>query len=152
MEQEGSNNRKAVFYAYLAYCKAVSDKNDSQRIEILNALGQFGHAGRSEENNGSIFIDEIHQRLQQRFPHLNIFKNHRFGGYEFDILVENGDGRSIVIEAMSKEKYSGNLGYLEDLHKEKIVRNAGFEYVRIWSQNCWQNLEAELQKINKKVL
>jgi hypothetical protein len=152
LEQEGSNNRKAVLYAYLAYCKAVSEGNDSQRIEILNTLDQFGNAYHSEEHkSSSLFIDEIHHRLQQNYPDLNVMKNHRFGGYEFDIFVENSDGRSIVVEAMSKEKYSGNLGYLEDLHKEKIVRNAGFEYVRIWSQNCWQNLEAELQKINKKI-
>lgn len=152
LEQEGSNNRKAVLYAYLAYCKAVSEGNDSQRIEILNTLDQFGHAYHSEENkSSSLFIDEIHHRLQQNYPDLNVMKNYRFGGYELDILVENSGGKSIVVEAMSKEKYSGNLGYLEDLHKEKIVRNAGFEYVRIWSQNCWQNLEAELQKINKKI-
>ncbi|MCJ8153291.1 AAA domain-containing protein [Chryseobacterium sp. SSA4.19] len=151
--QEGSNNRKAVLYAYLAYCKAVSEGNDSERIEILNTLDQFGYAARPEENkSSSVFIDEIYNRVQRNFLHLNVLKNHRFGGYEFDILVENKDGKSVVIEAMSKAKYSGNLGYLEDLHKEKIVRNAGFKYVRIWSQNCWQNLEAELQKINKKIV
>lgn len=38
LEQEGSNNRKAVFYAYLAYCKAVSDQNETQRQEILKVL------------------------------------------------------------------------------------------------------------------
>lgn len=152
LAQEGSNNRKAVLYAYLAYCKAVSDKNDSQRLEVLNILDQFGYARDSNKNlhpNG--FIDEIYNRLQQDFSHLNIIKNHHFGGYEFDILIEKEDGKFIIVEAMSKEKYSGNLGYLEDLHKEKIVRNAGFEYVRIWSQNCWQNLDAELQKIHKKI-
>lgn len=150
--QEGSNNRKAVLYAYLAYCKAVSDKNDNQRVEILNTLDQFGYANRSEENTRSnVFIDEVYDRLQQDFSHLNIVKNHHFGGYEFDIVIEKKDGKSIIVEAMSKEKYSGNLGYLEDLHKEKIVRNAGFEYIRIWSQNCWQNLDAELQKIHKKI-
>jgi hypothetical protein len=34
LAQEGSNNRKAVLYAYLAYSKAVSDKNENQRLEI----------------------------------------------------------------------------------------------------------------------
>lgn len=152
LEQEGSNNRKAVLYAYLAYCKAVSDKNDNQRTEILNTLDQFGHVNRSAENKDSnIFIDGIYNRLQQNYPNVKMSKNHHFGGYEFDILIEKNDGGQIVVETMSKEKYSGNLGYLEDLHKEKIVRNAGLEYIRIWSQNCWQNLDAELQKINKKI-
>ena len=36
LEQEGSNNRRAVFYAYLSYCKAVSEENETLRKEILN--------------------------------------------------------------------------------------------------------------------
>ncbi|MFC3158683.1 AAA domain-containing protein [Chryseobacterium arachidis] len=152
LQQEGSNNRKAVLYAYLAYCKSVSDKNESQRLEILDTLDQLGYVDHSKRNTVSNgFIDVIYDRLQQDFPQLNMLKKHHFGGYEFDILIENENGKSIIVEAMSKEKYSGNLGYLEDLHKEKIVRNAGFEYVRIWSQNCWQNLDAEIQKIHKKI-
>ncbi|MPS73833.1 MAG: DUF4011 domain-containing protein [Chryseobacterium sp.] len=152
LEQEGSNNRKAVLYAYLAYCKAVSDNNENQRVEILNTLDQFGYMNRAEKNNSSsAFIDVIYNRLQKDFPHLNVLKSHHFGGYEFDILIEKEDGKSIIVETMSKEKYSGNLGYLEDVHKEKIVRNTGSEYVRIWSQNCWQNLDAEIQKIHKKI-
>lgn len=123
LEQEGSNNRKAVLYAYLAYCKAVSDKNENQRIEILNTLDQFGYANHSGKNNSSnTFIDVIHNRLQKDFPHFKLLKNHHFGGYEFDILIEKEDGKSIIVETMSKEKYSGNLGYLEDVHKEKIVK------------------------------
>jgi len=152
LEQEGSNNRKAVLYAYLAYCKAVSEQNKNERTEILNTLDQFGYARDLHRNmQSNVFIDFIYNRLQQNYPNVKISKNHHFGGYEFDIFIERNNVKSIVVETMSKEKYSGNLGYLEDLHKEKIVRNAGFEYVRIWSQNCWQNLDAELQKINKKI-
>lgn len=152
LSQECSNNRKAVLYAYLAYCKAVSGKNENQRLEILNTLDQFGYTNRAEKNNGSsAFTDVIYNRLEKDFPHLKMLKNHHFGGYEFDILIEKEDGKSVIVEAMSKEKYSGNLGYLEDVHKEKIVKNTGSEYIRIWSQNCWQNLDAEIQKIHKKI-
>ncbi len=153
LEQEGSNNRKAVFYAYLAYCKAVSEENENQRTEILKTLDVFGVSSKVEVDKGSnLFIDNIYNHLKQSFPDLKISKNYHFGGYEFDILIENENGKLIVAECMSKEKYAGNLGYLEDLHKEKVLQNSGFEYVRIWSQNSWQNLEAELQKIKKKII
>jgi hypothetical protein len=36
---------------------------------------------------------------------------------------------------MSKPLYEGELAYLEDLHKEKILRGAGYEYERIWAVN-----------------
>lgn len=153
LELEGANNRKAVFYAYLAYCKAVSEENESQRQEILNTLNVFGHQNiHKNEKAADLFTDEIHSRLTESFPDLKILKNHHFGGYEFDIMIENKNGKQIVAECMSKEKYAGNLGYLEDLHKEKILINSGFDYIRIWSQNSWQNLDAELEKIKKKII
>lgn len=37
---EGSNNKRAVFYAYLAYSKAVSEGNNDSRIAILTALSE----------------------------------------------------------------------------------------------------------------
>ncbi|QDP84455.1 DUF4011 domain-containing protein [Chryseobacterium sp. SNU WT5] len=152
IEQEGANNRKAVFYAYLAYCKTVSDQNETQRNEVLNVLDVFGHKAAAEKDDETnLFINEIHDHLQNRFPDLAISKNHHFGGYILDLLIEKPEQKSIIVECMSKEKYDGNLGYLEDLHKAKILQNSGFEYVRIWSQNCWQNLDAEIQKIVKKI-
>ena len=152
IEQEGANNRKAVFYAYLAYCKAVSDQNETQRNEVLNVLDIYGHKSSKEKDiETTSFINEIEAHLKEKFPELKISKNHHFGGYVLDLLIEKPDHQSIIVECMSKEKYDGELGYLEDLHKAKILQNSGFEYVRIWSQNCWQNLDSEIQKIVKKL-
>ena len=151
LEQEGSNNRKAVFYAYLAYCKAVSEQNETQRTEILKVLNQFSHTSTNQsELNSTVFVDEIYDRLKTRLSEFNVLKNHQFGGYDFDILIEKSGVKPIVVECMSKEKYAEDLGYLEDVHKENILQNSGFEYVRIWSQNSAQNLEAELKKIIKR--
>ena len=153
LEQEGANNRKAVFYAYLAYCKAVSEENETQRNEILKVLNQFGDSDHlPNESQSIIFLDEIFRNLQQRFPDYNISKNYHFGGYEFDILLEGIGNKPIVVECMSKDKYAHELGYLDDIHKETILQNAGFEYVRIWSQTVAQNLDVELEKIRKKII
>ena len=152
IEQEGANNRKAVFYAYLAYCKAVSDQNETQRNEVLNVLDIYGHKASTEKDTETTsFINQIENHLKEKFPELKISKNHHFGGYILDLFIEKPNQQSIIVECMSKEKYDGELGYLEDLHKAKILQNSGFEYVRIWSQNCWQNLDSEIQKIVKKL-
>ena len=131
----------------------MSEENENGRLEILNVLDQFGYSKQSNESGDSnLFIDQIFERLQRDFPAHKLSKNIDFGGYQFDILIEKDGKKSVVVECMSKEKYDDELGYLEDLHKEKVLKNSGFEYVRIWSQNVWQNLENELQKINKKLL
>ena len=116
-------------------------------------MDQFGYSKQSNDSSESnLFIDHIFDRLQNDFSNHKLSKNIEFGGYQFDILIEKEGNISVVVECMSKEKYADQLGYLEDLHKEKVLKNSGFEYVRIWSQNAWQNLDNEIQKINKKLV
>ena len=147
LEKEGANNRRAIFYAYLSYCKAVSDQNDSKRKEILNDLITFSHSKPAEEKESKkVFKDQIYQQFKEKFPDSKLELNHPFGGYTIDILIDRHDAKPIALECLSKETYEGELAYLEDLHKEKILKNAGFEYKRIWSQDWWQNSERELRK------
>jgi len=149
LEQEKSNHRRAVFYAYLAYCKAVSEGNENQRQEILKELSRFNapHIVNKDASDNQ-FKSYIFRILKDRKPEANLTKEFKFGGYTVDILIEKENAQPIAVECMSKENYDDDLGYLEDIHKAKILEKAGFKYVRIWSQNCWQNLNAELQKLN----
>jgi len=147
LEKEGANNRKAVFYAYLSYCKAVSEGDDIKRTEILRDLNRFSHVPEIEEaSSKKQFKEQVLSFLQERFPQHTFRLNHPFGGYTIDILVQPPNAKPIALECLSKECYNGDLAYLEDLHKEKILKNAGYDYTRIWSQNWWQNLDRELKK------
>jgi len=148
IKQEKSNNRKAILYAYLAYCKAVSDENNEKRLEILSDLKSTNLNSESEKKLNNELLKEIHFELKNQFPNVKITKNHEFGGYLLDILFEKVGRKPIAIECLSKPIYSDNLAYLEDMHKEKILKMNGYDYHRIWSFNCWQNLKAELNKIN----
>ena len=147
LEKEGANNRKAVFYAYLSYCKAVSDGDEAKRAEILRDLNRFSHTPEPEEvTSKKLFKEQVFTMLQSRFPQHTFKLNHPFGGYTIDILVEPPNAKPIALECLSKDAYNGDLAYLEDLHKEKILKNAGYDYTRIWSQNWWQNMDRELKK------
>ncbi|WP_432672698.1 AAA domain-containing protein [Flavobacterium sp. SM2513] len=151
LEQEGANNRRAVFYAYLSYCKAVSETDEVKRTEILADLMRFGHRIQDTENTAEpLFKVQIYKRLTQHFPDYHFQMDVAFGGYTLDILMLR-DGKSpVALECMSKKVYAGDLAYLEDLHKEKMLKNAGYEYARIWSQDWWQNSERELKKWEEK--
>ena len=150
--QEGSNNRKAVFYAYLSYCKAVSEKNNAQRIQILKDLNNNNNLFQSVENQLEIiFIEQVFLLLKAKLLDAEIFVNYPFAGYNLDLLIKPTNGKPIAVECLSKEKYKGDLAYLEDLHKEKILKNAGYNYQRIWSHSWWQNPEKEIKKYQEMV-
>ena len=152
LDQEGSNNRKAVFYAYLAYCKAVNDENEEIRNEILEDLKKFSSRKDDKEaKEKNSFKEHVYNQLKKAIPEVEIFKNYHFGGFEIDFLMKQKSGKSIVVECLSKENYKTDLAYLEDLHKERIIKKSGYRYERIWSQFWWQNQEAEIQKWKKLI-
>jgi len=152
LEQEGSNNRRAVFYAYLSYCKAVSEENETLRKEILNDLDSFSKQQNPVENKlKNIFKEQVFKQLTTSIPEAEIILNHPFGGYHLDLLIKTTNGKSIAVECLSKEKYKGELAYLEDIHKEKILKNSGYQYERIWSHYWWQNPDREILKWKQKI-
>lgn len=153
LQQEGSNNRRAVFYAYLSYCKAVSEENEVRRKEILNDLDQYSNQQTDLEHvKQNTFKEQVYKQLKKSMPEVEIMVNHPFGGYQLDLVIKPAKGKPIALECLSKAHYCGELAYLEDLHKEKILKAAGFDYQRIWSQHWWQNPEREVLKWREKVV
>ena len=55
-------------------------------------------------------------------------------------------GKPIAIECLSKPIYQESMGYLEDLHKEQILREAGLDYMRIYSDMPIKNAISALEK------
>ena len=152
LQQEGSNNRRAVFYAYLSYCKAVSEENETRRKEILNDLDSYSnHQNQPKNTLKNIFKEQVYKQLKTNIPEAEIIPNHPFGGYHLDLLIKTTNGKSIAVECLSKDNYNGDLAYLEDIHKERILKNSGYEYQRIWSQYWWQNPEREILKWKEKI-
>ncbi|GJH41175.1 hypothetical protein RCZ04_17250 [Capnocytophaga sp. HP1101] len=135
LAQEGANNRRAVLYAYLAYARAVSSGNDALRREILAELDLYGHKHTDiAQARQSAFKEQTYRQLQEKYPDQHITMDYEFGGYTIDILLEPKEGKPVAIECLSKPLYNNDLAYLEDLHKEKILQGAGFDYKRKWAK------------------
>lgn len=150
---EGSNNRSAVFFAYLAYAKAVSEKNEQQRMAVLNSLAQ--NTTESKEiviNNGELespFEEEVYQVLIENFKEKDIFPQFKFAGFRIDIVIDSkikGIPR-IAIECDGAAYHSSREAYLYDRHRQKILENHGFVFHRIWSTNWWRNQNREIKNL-----
>lgn len=148
LESEGANNRKAALYAYLTYCKAVSEGNEIKRKEVLDELDKYGsQTNRIAIKSNEVFKNEIYRLLKTGYKNVQITMNAHFGGYTLDILLESSNGKHTAIECLSKEDYNNDLSYLEDIHKEKTLINAGYNYVRLWSHQSWQEHQNILEKV-----
>jgi very-short-patch-repair endonuclease len=149
---EQSNNRKAVFYAYLAYCKAVSEKNENMRMKVLNDLEKNSSEQSTDkyyynDKLESPFEEEVYQALAERFGEKKLVPQYQFAGFRVDIVYEASNGIKIAIECDGAKYHSSREAYLYDRHRQTILENHGFVFHRIWSTNWWKNHKAETNKL-----
>jgi len=152
LEVEGANNKRAVFYAYLAYSKAVSESNVDARIAVLAALSGNTSQPVKTDLNGeteSPFEEEVYQELAEALGHENLILQHQFGGFRIDLVFDHKihGVPKIAIECDGAKYHSSQEAYLYDRHRQKILEDYGFVFHRIWSTNWWKNPKRELAKL-----
>tara|TARA_B110000046_G_scaffold149607_1_gene157798 strand:+ start:176 stop:4552 length:4377 start_codon:yes stop_codon:yes gene_type:complete len=152
---EGSNNRRAVFFAYLAYSKAVSENDTEQRLSILNTLTENTTQSSSIDilnaDLESPFEEEVYQALTDHFKESNIIPQLQFAGFRIDLVYDSKilGIPKIAIECDGAAYHSSQEAYLYDKHRQNILEGHGFVFHRIWSTNWWRNPKREINKLVK---
>jgi very-short-patch-repair endonuclease/transcription elongation GreA/GreB family factor len=151
---ETSNNKKAVFYAYLVYCKAVSESNNELRKIVLTALAEntTKNSGYDSHLRGELespFEEEVCQSLVDYFGDKKIMPQLEFGGFRIDIVYDPQiiGVPKIAIECDGAKYHSSHEAYLYDRHRQKILEGQGFVFHRIWSTNWWRNKSREVNSL-----
>ncbi len=151
---EGSNNKRAVFYAYLAYSKAVSEGNNDSRIGILTALSENSTKSTSF-NVGSFgelespFEEEVYQLLVDEVDESKLIPQMKVSEFRIDIVYDPkiAGVPKIAIECDGAKYHSSREAYLHDRHRQKILESHGFVFHRIWSTNWWRNPQKETKRL-----
>lgn len=151
---EGSNNKRAVFYAYLAYSKAISEKDNESRITVLTALTE--NTTKSLRLSPDVldklespFEEEVYQRLVDELGNKKLIPQLKVSEFRIDLVYDpkkNGVPK-IAIECDGAKYHSSREAYLYDRHRQKILEAHGFVFHRIWSTNWWDNPKREIDKL-----
>jgi superfamily I DNA and/or RNA helicase/very-short-patch-repair endonuclease/transcription elongation GreA/GreB family factor len=152
--REGSNNKRAVLYAYLAYSKAVSECNNELRVSILTTLAE--NTSNSVVINPDVldklespFEEEVYQRLVDELGDKNLFPQVKVSEFRIDLVYDPKlvGVPKIAIECDGAKYHSSREAYLYDRHRQKILEEHGFVFHRIWSTNWWDNPSRETTKL-----
>ncbi len=151
---EGSNNKRAVLYAYLAYSKAVSDSNNESRVSVLTTLAENTPNSASYDSFlgadlESPFEEEVYQRLVDELGHKNLIPQLKVSEFRIDLVYDPKivGVPKIAIECDGAKYHSSREAYLYDRHRQKILEDHGFVFHRIWSTNWWDNPSRETAKL-----
>ncbi|RYD53162.1 MAG: hypothetical protein EOP52_03205 [Sphingobacteriales bacterium] len=146
--------RKAVFYTYLAYAKAVSTRNDSRREQILEDLREANQTNQYQDpalvaKAESPFEEEVFDYLAKELGagHLELQKP--FAGFRIDLVYQSplAGVPPVAIECDGAKYHSSDEAYLYDLYRQQILEKNGFVFHRIWSANWWRNPQRETEKL-----
>ena len=153
LTDQGSNNKRAVLYAYLSYCKAVSEGNNDLRLSVLTALSE--NTSKKTNINAlrgefeSPFEEEVYERLLDFFDEGKLIPQLQFAGFRIDIVYDPQifGVPKIAIECDGAKHHSSREAYLYDRHRQKILEDHGFVFHRIWSTNWWRNPKRETDRL-----
>jgi transcription elongation GreA/GreB family factor len=151
---EGSNNKRAVLYAYLAYCKAVSESNNDLRLSVLTSLAEntvksAGFDSFKVGDSESPFEEEVYQSLAVHLGTEKLIPKVQFAGFTIDIVYDPkvAGVPKVAIECDGSKYHSSREAYLYDLQRKKILENHGFVFHRVWSTNWWRSASKETNKL-----
>lgn len=150
---EGSNNRRAVFFAYLAYAKFVSEGDEIARETVLSSLSKNTTTINSIDSFNpeleSPFEEEVYEALKAEFGEEKLKPQVNFAGFRIDIVYDPGLSglKKIAIECDGATYHSSKEAYLYDYHRQRILENHGFIFHRIWSTNWWRNAQKETDRL-----
>ena len=150
---EKANNRRAVFFAYLAYAKAISEHDSELKESVLNTLAEYSSTStRIDHLNKDLespFEEEVYHALVENFDEDKLILQLPFGGFRIDIVYDPKiEGLpKIAIECDGATYHSSKEAYLYDHHRQKILEEHGFVFHRIWSTNWWRNPKRETNKL-----
>jgi very-short-patch-repair endonuclease len=152
--QQFKNNGRAIFYAYLAYAKAISDGNEEVKLSILKQLYENCESKSFEIENDvygseSPFEEEVYYRLASKIGQNRIQQQYKIGGFRIDLIVRSAKtGRPVLaIECDGAKYHSSSEAYSWDMFRQKQIEQYGFKFYRIWSTNWYYSSEKELKKL-----
>src|SRR5690606_21016679 len=122
--QQSKNSGKGVFYAYLAYAKAVSDGNHETREMILKQLYENSETRSFDVEDvygsESPFEGEVYYRLAHRIGQDRLQQQFRIGGFRIDLVVKSKvTGNPIIaIECDGSKYHSSNEAYSWDMFRQ----------------------------------
>ncbi len=147
------NVGKAVFYAYLAYAKAIEDGDTETRENILNLLQEHCSEPEISKPISSVespFEQEVYEYLTDYIDKNRIKFQYKFGGFRVDFVVLSKFNRKpiVAIECDGAQYHNTEEAYAYDMFRQKIIeRDLGLKFYRIWSTNWWIAPQKEIKKL-----
>ncbi len=150
MLETSGNRGKGIFYAFLAYAKAIESGDVSSKETLLSLLGKSFEVHTAQTGtSASRFEDIVCEALRSKLHPSRVLQEHVTGGFRIDIAVlpESLNGQMTAIECDGSNYHDSPESYAWDIFRKNFLESFGYRFIRIWSVNWFNNPERELEKL-----
>jgi superfamily I DNA and/or RNA helicase len=156
--KENGNKGKGIFYAYLAYAKAVSDGDLQSQDLILKQVSdnkeiQMEFSKRKKQTNYQLlakYLIEKNNNLNN--PSLAFSYGTEVFGIEVPVLVSDMNGKALLaIFIDSNTEKVNEESYAWELFNKQLVKSHGIDFLQIWTRDCIENESDVLVRIGEKL-
>ncbi len=133
-----------LFRQYLAYAKAVSERDD---VMIQTILSQMSEMKRKSNSSSDEFVDALADELIKRGH--DVLKDIGASESKIDLAILHPRTKEFVlgIECDGKTYRSIPSVRERDVHRRRFLESRGWEITRVWSLDWWKNPEEVLSRI-----
>lgn len=140
----------SLLHAYISYCKAVHENNETLRISILEKISWWDNYKEQEEwMTESPFEEEVLSSLCDIIDPARIKLQYKIWWFRIDMIIlsKKTNKPLIAIECDWATYHSWDMAYCNDIFRQDILEWLWFIFHRIRSSNRWRDRSSEENKL-----
>ena len=146
--ETSKNDGPKLFKKYLQYVKAVSEKDENSKTDILKSLFKMYDI---KENKELHFDSDFEKEVYSALKDCNYEVHTQVGvsGYRIDLGIYSRNKSEYIlgIECDGATYHSSPSARERDVYRQKFLESRGWTIHRIWSKDWWRSPEKEIKKI-----
>ncbi|MCO5231171.1 MAG: AAA domain-containing protein [Chitinophagales bacterium] len=141
------NTGKGLFYAYLAYVRAVSENNIPQKTAILNSLQKQQAKTILKNNQKDIalpdyVLNQINEQIQ-----LPLKTQLKLGGFTLEALFKETLNKPVYLQTEQASRHPATH-YKYMIYKDDVLKNYSLLNHKIWAYQWWREPNYEIKKVS----
>ncbi|WP_027308519.1 AAA domain-containing protein [Caloramator sp. ALD01] len=143
------NNGPKLLKKYLQYVREVSNGNKEMVDAILNSILDSDLSPSTQKTFDSDFELQVYDALVERGYCVDTQVG--VSGYKIDLAIyDPNTSRYILgIECDGATYHSSKSARERDIHRQRFLESRGWNIIRIWSRDWWENPQKEIDKIEE---
>jgi len=152
LKYDGTFDGPKLLRDYLDYSKRVSSGNKEASYEKLESLNKVELSVKDYDEYESDFEGEVRDGLTK----LGHMVKTQVGckGYSIDLAVVHPKDKNkfvVGIECDGAKYHSSKSAKDRDIYRQKVLEDAGWTILRIWSRDWWRNEDNEIKRIDREI-